>query len=559
MEMRRDISGQVEISVELSSFLKRFTVPASDDEKSFESSLRDYLKELTMNLAIPGEISLRIGLFPGDSETNSFAVTINGQRCRLPLPTEVKQNATPRELAKLVAAGVYQNRELCLTASQSEQVLNQWLSDSGRAVTDSGIVPAEFHQCLLELLRRGFGINRVENLLAESNKQAPTGDGANTELSDRIRESNDVAIKVFLGKKQFASVQNPARDGDVAADDQSIHELFSLMQDGLFYELGLVLPDVVLEADDSLEDNEFQFQVNDLRLLPVAGLEQNQILVNETVERLSLLNVTGDKAANPANRTESAIVRTGKGATEICRNAGLTTWGSAGFIVLSLSETIRKNAGNLLTTEVVEFMMNQLGQSFPALLSNTEARFSLVKLARVLRDLLDEEISIRDLREILEGLLSINGATTTDLSKYIVFFPYTLNLCLLRGGGTAENLNSSDYSNCVRTFMKRYISHKYSRGNNTLPVYLIHPEIEARINEIDKQPLKTEEHDKLIRSVTNEVQYSPTNTPVILTSIEGRKLLRNLIEKEFPWLAVLSYQELAPEMNIQPLARIEWS
>ena len=44
--------------------------------------------------------------------------------------------------------------------------------------------------------------------------------------------------------------------------------------------------------------------------------------------------------------------------------------------------------------------------------------------------------------------------------------------------------------------------------------------------------------------------------PVVLTTMEIRRYFRKLVELEFPHLAVLSYQELSPEMNIQPIARI---
>jgi type III secretion protein V len=61
--------------------------------------------------------------------------------------------------------------------------------------------------------------------------------------------------------------------------------------------------------------------------------------------------------------------------------------------------------------------------------------------------------------------------------------------------------------------------------------------------------------------VSDEVGNLPPTaaSPVILTTMEIRKILRVLIEKEFPSLAVLSYQELSPDMNIQPIARISWN
>ena len=39
-------------------------------------------------------------------------------------------------------------------------------------------------------------------------------------------------------------------------------------------------------------------------------------------------------------------------------------------------------------------------------------------------------------------------------------------------------------------------------------------------------------------------------------TMEIRRYFRKLVELEFPHLAVLSYQELSPDMNIQPIARI---
>ena len=45
--------------------------------------------------------------------------------------------------------------------------------------------------------------------------------------------------------------------------------------------------------------------------------------------------------------------------------------------------------------------------------------------------------------------------------------------------------------------------------------------------------------------------------PVLLTSMDIRRYMRKMIEQEIYELPVLSYQELTPEINIQPLARVE--
>ena len=43
----------------------------------------------------------------------------------------------------------------------------------------------------------------------------------------------------------------------------------------------------------------------------------------------------------------------------------------------------------------------------------------------------------------------------------------------------------------------------------------------------------------------------------MLTAIDVRRFARKLIETEFPDLAVVSYQEILPEVRIQPLGRIQ--
>jgi type III secretion protein V len=45
--------------------------------------------------------------------------------------------------------------------------------------------------------------------------------------------------------------------------------------------------------------------------------------------------------------------------------------------------------------------------------------------------------------------------------------------------------------------------------------------------------------------------------PVLLTAIDVRRFARKLIEGEFPEMSVISYQEVVPEIRIQPLGRVQ--
>ena len=82
------------------------------------------------------------------------------------------------------------------------------------------------------------------------------------------------------------------------------------------------------------------------------------------------------------------------------------------------------------------------------------------------------------------------------------------------------------------------------------------PKFEERLS--DPRPLTESELCKLLDAVSTEVGSMPptAQNPVVLTTALIRYRLRKALRGAFPRLSVLSYQELTPDMNIQPIARI---
>jgi hypothetical protein len=541
----------VNVVVELCPGLERFAGPKSNEGRALQRHLLGYLNDTVADLAVPGKISLTVRRGNGESRfaLYPYRVSVNGRECRLELTAVVPKDVESKELATSITRAVSYNRELIITAELSEKIREDWSSEVEGYLP--GLSPEGFGDFLAMLVRRGFGIERGRGI-SRPYEDIGLGELTAAGCFERAVAALDAtAIKVFRPKG--AEVQSPA-------DDMPIKDMFEIMRDGLFYELGILLPKVAVDTDESLEDNEFRLQINDVRFPPTPGLAPDQFLVNETIDGLAKLEVKSRKAIGPVNGIECALVEYRDGALDKCRQAGLTTRGPAGFIILSLAGEIRRNAGAFLTTGVAEYGMNQLRQDFPALVDAALKRFGKVTLTRILKNLLDEELSIRDLRGILEGLLSINGTTDVDLSEYIVIFPGPEALCPVTQGKGSGELDAANYSDCVRMSLKRYISHKYTRGSNILVVYLIDPEIEAIIRNVNEQPLTSEERERLIKAIFEEAHeaLSLPQTRVLLTTFGVRRELRRLIAKEFPRLPVVCYQELSPEMNIQPIARVSW-
>ncbi|MFQ5796701.1 MAG: FHIPEP family type III secretion protein [Candidatus Bipolaricaulia bacterium] len=345
--------------------------------------------------------------------------------------------------------------------------------------------------------------------------------------------------------------------------DSKVRELFGMMADGLFYELGIRVPDIRLIASQDIDENAFAVKVDHTVDSPHTGLQPHELLVNDIPERLELLGVEASMAINPANDTECSIIN--EKDQWIVEAAGLYTWDPVGYMILALSREIRRNAWHLLDVETAEYELAQLHEYFPELVMATLETVSSKHLTQVLRELLSEQISVRDLRTILERVLTYDYIVT-DPSRYIVFddrlaIHERLNL------GRLDDVNN--YAQHVRMGLKPYISHKYTygRGQDTLIVYLLDPqEIEDRIldhlaferGNTEKSPLKPEEIEEIKAAVRSEFDFLPPTaaSPIILTLSAVRSFMHKMLAAEFPDLSMLSYDELSPDINIQPIARI---
>jgi type III secretion protein V len=394
----------------------------------------------------------------------------------------------------------------------------------------------------------GYGLNRTKRLKAEGKLQTLDEGGMPSEQDMKEqREKRIQAQRMQEGQsQQMLPVVTPIAL-EVAADliplvedsgdgSKFLGEMIPMMRDGLFYELGVRFPGIRVRGNETdMPPGSYLIMINEIPLV-MGTVSQDKVLVNDTVERLRLLNIDGEPATNPANGNECAWVDAQY--QDVAEQAGLTTWDASGYIVLHLSSVLRKNGAEFVGIQETMNMLEQLEQAFPALVKETVPKVvSPFQLTDILRRLIEEEISIRDLRSILQALAEWGQVEhdTVMLTEY------------------------------VRAALKRYISHKYTRGQNTLIVYLLDPQIEETVRSSIQHTssgsylaLEPEITQEILSAVRTEVGSLPptAQNPVILTTMEIRRYFRKLVELEFPHLAVLSYQELSPDMNIQPIARI---
>jgi type III secretion protein V len=223
---------------------------------------------------------------------------------------------------------------------------------------------------------------------------------------------------------------------------------------------------------------------------------------------------------------------------EILQKAGIKFWKPLDVMILHLSYFYRQHAAEFIGIQEVRGILEFVEKSYPDLSKEVTRLVPLQKLTEIFKRLVQEQISIKDLRTILEALAewAQSEKDTVLLTEYI------------------------------RSSLKRYISYKYSQGQSILSVYSLDPEIEDMIRGAIKQTsagsylaLDPDSVQLILNALRNTVVPTPVGgqPPVLLTAIDVRRFARKLIEGDFPDMAVVSYQEIVPEIRIQPLGRIQ--
>jgi type III secretion protein V len=302
----------------------------------------------------------------------------------------------------------------------------------------------------------------------------------------------------------------------------------------LFAELGVRVPRVRLRTSEG-EGRAYSIRLSEI---PVTSgtLPLGRVFAAEAPERLSLLGIEGEPALHPGTGRPGTWVDAQNQAK--LREAAVVVLDGPAFVALHLLVVLRRYASELVGIQEVQGMLDQLEKSYPALVREVVPKLlSVYLLTDVLRRLVEEQVSIRDLRAILEALAEWARAEKDPI--------------LL--------------TEHVRASLRRYLSYRLTGGRDTLSVYLLDPLIEDAVRAaIQRLPtgsylaLEPETTQDILGAIRKEIEALPptASRPVILTSMEIRRFVKRLCEVEFPDLAVVSYQELSSELRVQPVARI---
>ncbi len=362
----------------------------------------------------------------------------------------------------------------------------------------------------------GMALRKVQNQMEFADAEITTVIGQQDSSKMALASSSETpAALEDMQPLSPALVELPAQAKNLFSLD-ALNQDFMRIRREFYQDMGVPLPGISLRLASQLSNDNYQISI---RGVPVA--QGNLKPVSATATATALPSAPGDKAT-----------------ADLVASGTRPTPDNIQAISLHLAYILRKHAAEFIGIQEMHTLYTKLEQaSYSELVREVQRAVNTPKTVDVFRRLLNEGISIRDLRQILGTLVEF-GEIEKDTSML------------------AER---------VRISLKRQLSYTFTNGTGVLPVYMFAPETEKLLQNSLRQtpngvffalnPDATEQFTKALRELETEHAKDKVR-PVILTNLELRRHIRRHIETSFPDLPVISVQELTTSISLNPIGEV---
>ncbi|MBX3168296.1 MAG: flagellar biosynthesis protein FlhA [Candidatus Eremiobacteraeota bacterium] len=298
-------------------------------------------------------------------------------------------------------------------------------------------------------------------------------------------------------------------------------------------EMGIVVPGVRFRDNLQLKPNAYVIKIKDIEVAQ-GEVQVNQFLAIGPEEKLK--NLRGTKTVDPTYGMPGVwISPEQRGDAE---RLGCMIFDPVSVVATQLTEVVRAHANDLLGRQEVQALIDTIKKTHPAVVKEViPDALSLGEVQKVLQNLVKERVSIRDLVSILETMAD-NVHMTKDPEMLTEF---------------------------VRVSLSRTICKEYMNNEGTINVITLDPQIEQTIQQSIHRSetgsflnLDPNVGQEILQAIAAQVQTLQERglQPVLLTSPPVRPALRKLVERSFPNLVLLSWNEIAPKVNVNSVAMV---
>jgi flagellar biosynthesis protein FlhA len=301
-------------------------------------------------------------------------------------------------------------------------------------------------------------------------------------------------------------------------------------------EMGMVIPPIHIRDNLQLNSSEYQILLKGVKIAG-AELMVNHYLAMDPGD--ATRKIEGIETKEPAFNIPACWIPEAR--KEEAKLSGYTVVDDATIMATHLTEVLRKHASELLGRQEVQNLLDNLSKSYPKAVEELVPNLlSLGSVQKVLQNLLEERISIRDLLTIVE--------TLADCA------PLTKDPDLL-----------TEY---VRNKMSRSIISPHIGEDGYLKLITMSQDVE----DILLKGIQKTEHgsylsvdpniaDSIISSIKKEAEKAMSKNiqPILLTTPVIRRHLRKMLEYFVPSLMVLSQSELLNDIGFKAIGKVKLS
>ncbi|MDP3156293.1 MAG: type III secretion system export apparatus subunit SctV [Archangium sp.] len=357
----------------------------------------------------------------------------------------------------------------------------------------------------------GLGLRRMRAAEAAAPVKKPHDRVAPAAQPSKLEEQVHAVAPLLL---DLAADLTPLIEEDGQA---FVHLDLNAVRERLFQDLGVRVPAFRVRTGAPLQARSYALAVDEVP----AGrgqLPDGLLFVLGNAADLKAGGVDAVAAQDALGRTLASVVDE----REALHARGLQTRSRRDLLVDHLSQLLKKRAASFLGVQEVQAALTSLEAQSPALVKEALQKVPLPLMTDVLKKLLHEQVSIRNLRAILDALVS--PATEGDAAQL------------------AEK---------CRVALARQISHQFS-NSGPLFAWLVDPAVEETLRR-GGAAIDPAEAGAIIEGVKRVARQG---RGVLLSSPDVRRMLRRLIEGAFPDVAVLTFSELDPELQVRPVGRL---
>ena len=310
-------------------------------------------------------------------------------------------------------------------------------------------------------------------------------------------------------------------------------ERIAALRKQMALDLGIVIPPVHIRDNLHLEPGAYRFLLLGTEIAKGVTRAGRLLAMDATG---SAPHIEGEATTDPAFGSPARWILSRD--RELAQALGYTVVDHATIVATHLAEIARSSSHNILGRGELQHLFEVFSKQTPKLVDELIPNImSFGEVIKVLRNLLRENVSIRDLRTILEGLIEM-AASTKDPEQLTEMTRQRLSRQLTAAFTGPEGTISTLVLDPAVEDMFRRSLREIAQGTGGA----LDPELARQLG------ISLEEASR--RMLTSGL------TPCVVTSPDVRRYVRAFAERRCPQLSVLSFRELDPSANIRPFETV---